>query len=172
MIKFISNNNLLLDTLNSYYIEHSFVLVNNHYFQKIKLENDEKNIILEFEKKKILIPLPIQISVLKNEINKVLSNFEIQFRDFNYYPFQNFIQTESKKVFLTNIQNLIFSNLINAKQGLDKNVLYETIWKQDKDISINKLDTHLTNLKNLLNSSLNIHITFQSKNKKIELLID
>ena len=172
MIKFISNNNLLLDTLNSYYIEHSFVLVNNHYFQKIKLENDEKNIILEFEKKKILIPLPIQISVLKNEINKVLSNFEIQLRDFNYYPFQNFIQTKSKKVFLTNIQNLIFSNLINAKQGLDKNVLYETIWKQDKDISINKLDTHLTNLKNLLNSSLNIHITFQSKNKKIELLID
>lgn len=172
MIKFISNNNLLVDTLNSYYLEHSFVLVNNHYFQKIKLENDEKNIILEFEKKKILIPLPIQISVLKNEINKVLSNFEIQFRDFNYYPFQNFIQTESKKVFLTNIQNLIFSNLINAKQGLDKNVLYETIWKQDKDISINKLDTHLTNLKNLLNSSLNIHITFQSKNKKIELLID
>ena len=139
---------------------------------KIKLENDEKNIILEFEKKKILIPLPIQISVLKNEINKVLSNFEIQLRNFNYYPFQNFIQTESKKVFLTNIQNLIFSNLINAKQGLDKNVLYETIWKQDKDISINKLDTHLTNLKNLLNSSLNIHITFQSKNKKIELLID
>lgn len=172
MIKFISNNNLLVDTLNSYYLEHSFVLVNNHYFQKIKLENDEKNIILEFEKKKILIPLPIQISVLKNEINKVLSNFEIQLRDFNYYPFQNFIQKESKKVFLTNIQNLIFSNLINAKQGLDKNVLYETIWKQDKDISINKLDTHLTNLKNLLNSSLNIHITFQSKNKKIELLID
>lgn len=172
MIKFISNNNLLVDTLNSYYLEHSFVLVNNHYFQKIKLENDEKNIILEFEKKKILIPLPIQISVLKNEINKVLSNFEIQLRNFNYYPFQNFIQTESKKVFLTNIQNLIFSNLINAKQGLDKNVLYETIWKQDKDISINKLDTHLTNLKNLLNSSLNIHITFQSKNKKIELLID
>jgi hypothetical protein len=172
LIKFISNNNLLVDTLNSYYLEHSFVLVNNHYFQKIKLENDEKNIILEFEKKKILIPLPIQISVLKNEINKVLSNFEIQLRDFNYYPFQNFIQTKSKKVFLTNIQNLIFSNLINAKQGLDKNVLYETIWKQDKDISINKLDTHLTNLKNLLNSSLNIHITFQSKNKKIELLID
>jgi hypothetical protein len=172
LIKFISNNNLLVDTLNNYYLEHSFVLVNNHYFQKIKLENDEKNIILEFEKKKILIPLPIQISVLKNEINKVLSNFEIQLRDFNYYPFQNFIQTESKKVFLTNIQNLIFSNLINAKQGLDKNVLYETIWKQDKDISINKLDTHLTNLKNLLNSSLNIHITFQSKNKKIELLID
>ena len=172
MIKFISNNNLLVDTLNSYYLEHSFVLVNNHYFQKIKLENDEKNIILKFEKKKILIPLPIQISVLKNEINKVLSNFEIQLRNFNYYPFQNFIQTKSKKVFLTNIQNLIFSNLINAKQGLDKNVLYETIWKQDKDISINKLDTHLTNLKNLLNSSLNIHITFQSKNKKIELLID
>jgi len=172
LIKFISNNNLLVDTLNSYYLEHSFVLVNIHYFQKIKLENDEKNIILEFEKKKILIPLPIQISVLKNEINKVLSNFEIQLRDFNYYPFQNFIQTKSKKVFLTNIQNLIFSNLINAKQGLDKNVLYETIWKQDKDISINKLDTHLTNLKNLLNSSLNIHITFQSKNKKIELLID
>jgi hypothetical protein len=172
LIKFISNNNLLVDTLNNYYLEHSFVLVNNHYFQKIKLENDEKNIILEFEKKKILIPLPIQISVLKNEINKVLSNFEIQLRDFNYYPFQNFIQTKSKKVFLTNIQNLIFSNLINAKQGLDKNVLYETIWKQDKDISINKLDTHLTNLKNLLNSSLNIHITFQSKNKKIELLID
>ena len=172
MIKFISNNNLLVDTLNSYYLEHSFVLVNNHYFQKIKLENDEKNIILEFEKKKILIPLPIQISVLKNEINKVLSNFEIQLRDFNYYPFQNFIQTKSKKVFLTNIQNLIFSNLINAKQGLDKNVLYETIWKQDKDISINKLVTHLTNLKNLLNSSLNIHITFQSKNKIIVLLID
>lgn len=172
MIKFISDNSLLIETLNNYYLDHSFVLVNNHYFQKIKLENDEKNIILEFEKKKILIPLPTQISVLKTEINKVLSNFEIQLSNFNYYPFQNIIQKEQKKIFLTNIQNLIFSNLVNSKQGLDKNVLYETIWKKDKDISINKLDTHLTNLKNLLNSSLNTHITFQSKNKKIQLLIN
>ena len=55
---------------------------------------------------------------------------------------------------------------------MDKNFLYQSIWKRDKTISINKLDTHLTNLKNKLKLDLDLKINFQSQNKMLRLLIN
>ena len=89
-----------------------------------------------------------------------------------YFPYQRVIIKENKKTLLSDIQNLIISNLIMNQEGIDKDYLYNLIWKRDKSIYINKLDTHLTNLKKKLNQELNLKINFQSQNKKVRLLID
>ena len=65
-----------------------------------------------------------------------------------------------------------FSNLIISKSGINKDKLYRLIWKKDKDISINKLDTHLTNLKNQLKKDLGMNAYFQSQDKTLRLMIN
>ena len=73
---------------------------------------------------------------------------------------------------LSDIQNIILNNILLSKDGVDKDLLYQRIWKRDKSIQINKLDTHLTNLKNKLNDELNLSVNFQSYEKKLRLMID
>jgi DNA-binding winged helix-turn-helix (wHTH) protein len=53
-----------------------------------------------------------------------------------------------QKFLLSETQNHILSTLVCFKQGIEKKILYESIWPRDKNISDNKLDTHLTNLRN------------------------
>ena len=91
---------------------------------------------------------------------------------YDYYPYQRVLSKKSHKSLLSDIQNTIFSNLITSKSGINKDKLYRLIWKKDKDISINKLDTHLTNLKNQLKRDLGITANFQSQDKTLKLLIN
>ena len=44
------------------------------------------------------------------------------------------------------------------------------IWPKDKDILINKLDTHLTNTKNLIEENFKIEFKYSSKKGIIDLL--
>ena len=62
------------------------------------------------------------------------------------------------------------TNLLTSKDGIDKEILYKSIWKKDKSIYINKLDTHLTNLKKL-KQDLKLMSTFNHK-KNLRLLIN
>ena len=62
--------------------------------------------------------------------------------------------------------------MITSTDGVNKDELYGLIWKNDKEVSINKLDTHLTNLKKKLKQELDIKINFQSQNKNLKLIID
>ena len=64
------------------------------------------------------------------------------------------------------------TNLLTSKDGIDKEILYKSIWKKDKSIYINKLDTHLTNLKKKLKQDLEINVNFQSQKKNLRLLIN
>ena len=64
------------------------------------------------------------------------------------------------------------TNLLTSKDGIDKEILYKSIWKKDKLIYINKLDTHLTNLKKKLKQDLEINVNFQSQKKNLRLLIN
>ncbi len=65
------------------------------------------------------------------------------------------------------------NNLILYKNiGVDKNHLYKTIWTQDKDIQINKLDTHITNLKNKTKKELNIDLKIITNSGILRLSID
>ena len=62
--------------------------------------------------------------------------------------------------------------MLNSDQGLDKIKLYKDIWPLDKDLQLNKLDTHLTNLKNHLKEKLNLNLLFFSRSGLIYISVD
>ena len=64
------------------------------------------------------------------------------------------VENDKKKSLLSDIQNIILNNLLLFSEGVDKDMLYKSIWKRDQDIHINKLDTHLTNLKKKLKKTI------------------
>ena len=46
------------------------------------------------------------------------------------------------------------------------------MWPHNKDYSVNKLDTHLTNFKKKLKTEINVDIQIKSIDKNITLIID
>ena len=96
-------------------------------------------------KRKYTKPLPFNtiFSDLSKEIMKI--SFDID--KLIYAPYLREIIFDETKIYLSDIQNKILFNLIVNRDGINKEQLYKFIWPDDKEISINKLDTHLTNLK-------------------------
>ncbi len=174
MIKLECNNNLILDTITNYLEYKKYLLSSqNEKFQTlIEIQEKEKNIILNVNGSKKKFITPIDINILAAEISKKIMDINIQILDYKYFPYQRLITKIKKKSLLSDIQNMIMSKLVTYKEGIDKEGLYQSIWKRDKQISINKLDTHLTNLKNQLKSDLELYVNFQSQNKILRLLID
>ena len=89
-----------------------------------------------------------------------------------YFHYKSIISRHKRKYILSDIQYIIITNLILTDIGVNKESLYKKIWKRDKSIFINKLDTHLTNLKKKLKQELDIKINFQSQNKNLKIIID
>ena len=79
---------------------------------------------------------------------------------------------KQNQCFLSNIQNHILSLLITSPNGINKNQLYKVVWPHNKDYSVNKLDTHLTNLKKKLKTEIEVDIQIKSIDKNITLIID
>ena len=80
---------------------------------------------------------------------------------------------KNKEAYLGDIHFSIFSQLmLNRNEGLDKIKLYKDIWPWDKDLQLNKLDTHLTNLKNHLKEKINIDFLFFSRSGLIYIGVD
>ena len=174
MIKLICDNQLLYKTLSNYLIQKNILLASSNDIHQIVIEiqDREKSIILNINGYKIDMSLPIDINFLNSHILKKIIDINFPIGSYKYFPYQRVISNQNKKALLSEIQNLIISNLIVNKEGIDKDNLYNLIWKRDKSIYINKLDTHLTNLKKKLNQELNLKIYFQSHNKILRLLID
>ena len=167
MIKLECNNYLVMQTIKSY-LEKKFLLADDKkYFCIIKIEETEKHLLLKVNDYKKEISLPVDLNFLSSEID-----INLPIRDFKYFPYQRLVENDKKKSLLSDIQNIILNNLLLFSEGVDKDLLYKSIWKRDQDIHINKLDTHLTNLKKKLKDDLNILINFQSYKKKLRLLID
>ena len=117
--------------------------------------------------------LPIDINIFQKKIYEKLFEININFENGRYFPYQRLIKkNDYEKIYLSYLQNIILSNLIVNQKGIEKFVLYKLIWPEDRNISINKLETHLTNLKTHINSNLDININFQSQNKILKLIID
>ena len=149
MIKIECKNPLLSDTITNYLLKKNFVLsLNNQKYQTaIKITNHEKFIDLEINDKKKELSLPLDINLLFSQILKLIIDTNFSLGDFKYFPYQRIISKSEKKSLLSDIQNIIITALLLSNEGIDKEALYKIIWKKDKSIFINKLDTHLTNLK-------------------------
>ena len=174
MIKLECENNLILETITNYLdYKNYFVGSQNERYQTIiKIYETDKSIKLDVNGNITDLALPLDINLLASEILKIIIDININFGNFKYFPYQRLVTNFKKKSLLSDIQNIIISNLLVSKEGMDKNFLYQSIWKRDKTISINKLDTHLTNLKNKLMLDLDLKINFQSQNKMLRLLIN
>ena len=134
-------------------------------------DNNEKLLIKINEIQKTYIK-PLDLNSIFTNLTKEISKISYTISNFLYFPFQRKIGNEKLKIYLSDIQNKILTNLLINQNGINKDDLYQFIWSNDKTISVNKLETHLTNLKNLLINELNFKISFKSEDKKLKLIID
>lgn len=174
MIKLDCNNYLIKKTLINYLENKNIYLASGNvdHFTTIVVKETKKSLFIIVNDYKKEIPIPIDLNFLLSEINKSIFDINIPLSGYNYYPYQRLVENKERRTLLSDIQNIILNNILISKEGVDKDVLYRKIWKRDKLIQINKLDTHLTNLKNKLNDELNLNVNFQSTEKKLRLLID
>lgn len=169
-----SNNNLLLNSISSILNQKSSIFNTNgeaNSFATISISSNESALFIETVNDKKKISTPLSITKLFEKIDSILTEIKIDFNNLAYVPFKQNLIYEMKSLVLGNIHNLIFSALLlNLKSGISKNDLYEMIWPGDKSYQINKLDTHLTNLKNLINEKLGYQVNFKTIEGKLYLI--
>ena len=142
----------------------------NIYFSKIEITFTQKEVMFKSIHMNVKISLPLTLKSFHTALMKILSDYNISFQDAFYYPINHSVFFEGKKIVLGEIHNQILCQLIlHQNFGIDKFDLYQKIWPNDKDIQINKLETHLTNFRNNLFSNLNLKIQFASNKGLIKL---
>ena len=62
--------------------------------------------------------------------------------------------------------------ILSYPDRIEKVDLYNNIWPKDKDYQMNKLDTHLTNLKNYIYEKIDLKLNFSSISGQIKLIIN
>ena len=174
MIKLTCNDDLFNSAINGILLQKNLIndIKLDNYYANIKIDIKDDNLYLDCNGEKKNLSLPIDINHFFGQVLKIISDIKISKDEYDYFPYQRVLLRKSQKSLLSDIQNTIFSNLITSKKGINKDKLYSLIWKKDKNISINKLDTHLTNLKNQLKKDLGINANFQSQDKTLKLIIN
>ena len=171
-----SNNNFKIKTVHDLLKQKKVKIVdtkNEKFFQKLYLYFGNNQIEVLFMKEKKIFKCPINFNVLVNAIIELLSNFEIKYKNLTYCPIKHRITKDYFSASLGEIHNLILIYLfLSQKQGILKDELYAILWPNDKNIQINKLDTHLTNLKSFLYEKINFSIKISSSKGNISLGID
>ena len=143
-----------------------------HFFE-LNLFIDNTQLKIASSTKSSSLNLPISFELIFSEIKNHFVNKFIRVGNYNYEPINQSVSYNEKIIFLNYIHNVIFTNLIlNIDTGIDKNFLYRLIWTQDKDIQINKLDTHITNLKNKIKKGLDIDLKIVTNSGILRLSID
>ena len=172
-----SNNPHYLEVFKNLFKQKKISISNNisdSYFTEILLDihNCSKMTISTNGLKKIF-NLPVEFENIFNFLVEHISSLKIEYGKIDYFPYKQEIIFREKKFHLKEIHNIIFANLIlNKQKGIDKSILYKKIWPQDKVFSINKLETHLTNLKNELRDNLQFNFQFSSNEGILCLRID
>lgn len=168
------DNQLIFETFFNLLSQKNFIIKKekNLYYPRIKIEDqNEKLIIVINDLNKVYIK-PLELNFIFSDLMREILKISYKINKFFYFPFQRKVKNEKLKTYLSDIQNKILLNLLTNQNGINKDELYQIIWSADKTISINKLDTHLTNLKSLLIDELNLKINFKSADKKLKLIIN
>ena len=143
------------------------------YFFKIEIIKNSKDIELRGFSKILKLDIPTSINSLIKKIYNLFSDFTLEINGAKFYPLKQSLAHKDKETYLGNIHFIIFCQLLLYKDnGLDKTELYKEIWPQDKDYQFNKLDTHLTNLKNHLKEKINFDFLFYTRSGLIYIGVD
>lgn len=175
---FIKINIVFKNTLNSKYLINLFeqkkLYLDQNFSESIEpILIVEKGKCLEIKYKDNInqLNLPSTFLNIFNNIVKILPLVELNFNELKLYPYAKKIEFKKEKVLLNEIHNnILLSLLMNEKRSLNKHDLYEFLWPNDKNIFINKLDTHITNLKNLLHDQINFDLKIISSKGMISLI--
>ncbi len=145
----------------------------NKFFFDIKIYQEEGSLFFLIKEEKVKFNLPNNFNEIFDRIYDLISSKNIYLNNFNYFPFKQLIRIDDKTTYLTEIQNkIIIYLLLNLDEGIEKIELIKNIWPKDKDIFLNKLDTHLTNLKNQMLRELDFDLKFHSKSGILKLSIN
>jgi hypothetical protein len=161
-----SNDNYLVKSISSALQQknffHTLDLNKKHFFSlNFNIIKNEMEIGSSHKKKKI--PLPTSINTIISTINNLFIDYEIEVNGAKFFPLRQSLEFKNKQTYLGNIHFIIFSNLLlNHDIGSNKVELYKSIWPLDKEFQVNKLDTHLTNLKKHLKEKLNFNFIFST----------
>ncbi len=174
MIYFSSNDEFILKSIINLITQINPQLValkDDYSFVNIEIQN--RNYLLHFSygQKKIIIKAPVKINDIFDSIIQLIFEKSVLINNFQFYPFKQTISYNNTEVKLNFISNKILRNLyLHKENGIDKHILYSFIWPKDKEILINKLDTHLTNTKNFIQDNFKIELNYASKKGIVKLL--
>ena len=176
MINIICDDNFFKKKLLHLFDQQNFFLSlhkTDQYFFEIIIFKKENCLEISIKDEKINLNLPKSFNEIHDKIYRIISNISIILQKHEYFPLKQLIKNNEKNILLTDIQNTIMSNLLlNSDRGINKVDLIKTIWPNDKVIFFNKLDTHLTNLKNNLSEEIGYDLKFSSKSGIIKLVIN
>ena len=165
-----SNDQMLLKNLKEILMSSGYnITTEDHeqFYLSIELILQNNKIILKDKIGQESFGIPTNQSIVVRSFKNLLSNFNVSFKNLLYYPIMQKLVYQEKTLIIANIQHQIMDLLfLYMNKGIDKKILYTKIWPRDKNIYFNKLDTHLTNLKNNLKKHLNYTIKI-STNKSI-----
>ena len=174
MIRLKCNDEIVFRTINDLFKQKKLIYSSdsNDNYTTISINLTNQKLCVDISGKSVNFSFPINLNNFLSKVSNQLYDVKMSVGQFYYYPYQRIISSMEKKSLLTDIQNIILSNLLISNNGINKHVLYQLIWSKDKNISLNKLDTHLTNLKNQLKNDLDANVVFQSNDKILRLLIN
>ena len=171
-----SNDPLIVHTISSILQQMEIVHTldqKKKYFFKIEIIKNSKNIELRGISKILKLDIPTSINSLIKKIYNLFSDFTLDINGAKFYPLKQSLVYRDQETYLGNIHFIIFSQLLLYRDnGVDKIELYKEIWPQDKDYQFNKLDTHLTNLKNHLKEKINFDLLFSTRSGLIYIRAD
>lgn len=136
----------------------------------IKLKLSHQSLKITYDKTTINFDLPSDYSRILGELEKIAKQIKISFTAFEYFPFRQELRVEGKILKINLIHNQILMYVSISKEGINKLDLYKIIWPIDKEYFINKLDTHITNLKHLLKTEANLKVNFISSGGSLKML--
>ena len=174
MIKFHFNDDFLQQTVCNILISKNFLFTqgNNEKFFTIIHVSDETSVLsIKINNDICRLQKPINFDMFFQTILNMLTNYKITLNEMIFYPFKQKLFYKNKKIYLNDIHNKIFCYLYLYKDdGVDKYFIYKKIWPNDKQLFINKLDSHLSNVKNEIQENLNFNFDYSSKKKLIKLI--
>ncbi len=171
-----SDDEFILNTISHLFGQSKFLYTldeSTKYFFTIKIKRFEKELQIKGLQKALYLKLPLSFNILAMALSKSFHDYSVDVASAKFYPFRQALYYKDKQINLGNIHFIIFSQLtLNYPDTIEKIDLYKNIWPKDKDFQMNKLDTHLTNLKNYLDEKINFKLNFSSNSGQIKLIIN
>lgn len=134
----------------------------------ISKDNKADTLNILFNNKKLKFKLPVKVDDIVRELMFYQSQAEFKLGPLFFNPSKQLLISEDLRIALRHSHNKILREImINKKKGISKSDLYEKLWPKDVNIQMNKLDTHLTNLKNVIHESFNYELMLKTINGRL-----